>query len=634
MGNLNIENGYTSAIDSYTASSADFTLSYTPAPQTLGFTKVWDDEDDSAKMRPSAGTYARYLTLKADGEEVNAWPTVTQQGANYVVTYSNLPKWNEEGQQITYTVTESAVPNYTADSASNGTVALTADKTNMITNTYSAEVYATITVTKVWNDADGRGKRPSVPNLAEGEVDPLNIRLYETYSSQIDPDQGIQPDLITDNDNNTWTYTWNDVPKTDADGSTIYYTAYENEIPDGYTEYSERDNNRFADIDSNGQARSDIVNTLDGTSASTGTLTIEKVWDDTGYGNSRPESLSFTVTGTYDGSQNDISRTVTMSKSTDWSTVEVTGLPLTVNGKKVTYTVTENDVPAGYTPSYEGNRVTLADASGNESTVTVTNTFAPDQWKLTYSANGGMNPPTDGKTYTPALNEAKIAGPGDMLYDGYTFLGWTEEIHGVVTAAADVPSEDELYIENETLSLNGNTTLYAVWAVDSNGDDVPDYDQKQITVNVVWDDDGNRCGIRPNEIGFMLDGTDYTIDLADTAGVLVTTNDGKTKWIYTVPVLFNKGKEFTADTLSAVDVTAKQHADSADDTNGYTNSVVWNDAENAYRVTLTIPHAGNHQSRCHQDLGLRTGGIYYRYSHDSAAGQRSACRGCKRFISG
>ena len=485
MGNVNIGNGYTSAIDRYTASSADFTLSYTSAPQTLGFTKVWNDENDSAGMRPSAGTYARYLTLKADGEEVNAWPTVTQQGANYVVTYSNLPKWNEEGEQIEYTVTESGVPNYTADSTSDGTVELTADKANTITNTYSAEVYGTITVTKVWNDADGRDKRPEIPDLAEGGVDPLNIRLYETYGSQIDPDQGIRPDSITDNRDNTWTYTWNDVPKTDSDGSTIYYTAYENQIPDGYTKYSERDNNRFADIDADGQARSTIVNTLDGTSASTGTLTIEKVWADKDYENSRPDELSFTVVGTYNGSENDISRTVTMSKSTDWSAVEVTGLPLTVNGEKVTYTVTENDVPAGYTPSYKGNGVTLADASGNEATVTVTNTFAPDQWKLTYSANGGVNPPTDDKTYTPALNTATIAGPGKMSYDGYTFLGWTKEIHGVVTAAADVPSEDELYTEDETLLLNSDTTLYAVWAVDSNGDNVPDYDQKQITVNVV-----------------------------------------------------------------------------------------------------------------------------------------------------
>lgn len=600
MGNLEIDNDYSSSITGYTQTSTAFRLSYSSAPQTLGFTKVWNDKNKDAEMRPSTDAYARYLTLKADGEEVSAWPTVTQQGENYVVTYSNLPKWNEEGQQIAYTVTESAVPNYTAD---NYTVALTADKNNTITNTYSAEVYDTITVTKVWNDADGRDKRPEIPDLAEGGVDPLNIRLYETYGSQIDPAQGIQPDSIKDNGDNTWTYTWNDVPKTDADGSTIYYTAYENTIPTGYMQYGERDNNRFADIDADGQARSTIVNTLDGTSASTGTLTIEKVWADKDYENSRPDELSFTVTGTYEGSKNDISRTVTMSRSTGWSAVEVENLPLTVNGEKVTYTVTENDVPAGYTPSYKGNGVTLADASGNEATVTVTNTFAPDQWKLTYSANGGVNPPTDDKTYTPALNTATIAGPGKMSYDGYTFLGWTKEIHGVVTAAADVPPADELYIESETLSLNSDTTLYAVWAVDSNGDEVPDYDQKQITVDVVWDDDGNRCGIRPNEIGFTLDGESYTIDLADTAGVLVTTNDGNTKWIYTVPVLFDKEKAFTADTLDSVDVTAKQHADPAD-TTGYTSAVAWEEASDTYTVTLThTPETTSHDVTKIWDFG-------------------------------
>ena len=42
--------------------------------------------------------------------------------------------------------------------------------------------------------------------------------------------------------------TWTNVPKRDADGSVIAYTAYENEIPDAYVQYEERDSERYADI--------------------------------------------------------------------------------------------------------------------------------------------------------------------------------------------------------------------------------------------------------------------------------------------------------------------------------------------------------------------------------------------------
>ena len=354
--------------------------------------------------------------------------------------------------------------------------------------------------------------------------------------------------------------------------------------------------------DGNEVSGAQIVNAYSGTAA-TGTLTISKTWvDDEQYTDKRPDSLTFIVTGTFEGSGDatQITRTATMSKDDNWANVTVESLPLTVNGKPVTYTVEESNIPAGYTATYEnGQTVVLATSESNAATVAVKNTYSPDTWTLTYHANGGTKAPVDKTTYSKTNAEATVLGQSGMTYKGYTFLGWAEDIHGVVTNAEDAPAG--MYQEGGTYTLSGNATLYAVWAVDANGDDTPDYEQKQITVNVVWDDDGNRCGIRPNSIDFTLKGQEYAIDLADASGVLITTSNGNTQWIYTVPALFDQSVEFTDSDLTDVTVNHKAHAD-VNDTDGYNSSVSFENG--AYTITLTHdPEEISHSVTKNWDFG-------------------------------
>ena len=365
--------------------------------------------------------------------------------------------------------------------------------------------------------------------------------------------------------------------KTDKDGSTIDYVAYENTVPENYTATTQS-----ANVTKDGSVVRDaqIVNAYSGTAA-TGTLTISKTWvDDEQYTDKRPDSLTFIVTGTFEGSGDatQITRTATMSKDDNWANVTVESLPLTVNGQQVTYTVEESNIPAGYTATYSDG----VELSSGSNTITVTNTYSPDTWTLTYHANGGANAPVDSNTYSKTNAEATVLGQRGMTYEGYTFLGWAEDIYGVVTNAEDAPAV--MYQKGGTYTLSGNATLYAVWAVDANGDGTPDYDQKQITVNVVWDDDSNRCGIRPNSIAFTLKGQEYAIDLANATGVLITTSNGNTQWIYTVPALFDQSVEFTDSDLTNVTVKHKAHAD-ASDAEGYTPSVSFENG--AYTITLT-----------------------------------------------
>ena len=590
---------YTSSITGVGSNSITYTLSYTSQPVNLGFTKRWVDTDNEG-MRPSAEAYARYLTLKQNNTTYSATPTVTDNHDNtYTVTYNNLPKRDASGAAYTYTVTESKVPNYTAsgdgvtvDGSGNATFELKAAAS--LTNTYAQETYASITVTKQWvGDADGQ--RP------ETEDNAISINLYKSKDTSYMT--AIGAPSVTDNDDGTWTYTWNNVPRTNADGSAISYVAYESEVPDGYTATV-----RQVDV-INGTASGSIINTLNSGAATTGTLTITKSWQDDQYTDKRPASLSFNVYGTV-GDDRVVTQNVTLTvdKTEDadnTDSVPVHNLPVTVNGQPVTYTVEELNVPAGYEAAVdygEGNEngVTLNASTLTE--VTVTNTYHADEWKLTYDANGGLNEPAS-VTVAPAKPDVKVNDGTGMTYSGYTFLGWTVGRMPVITTQEQYENiKDDIYAADSTYTMTGDAILYAVWAVDSNGDNKPDYEQKQITVNVVWMDDGNRCGIRPNEIAFMLNGEEYTVNLANAEGVLVTTNGGNTQWIYTVPTLFDSTDSFDKNSLTVDDIK-RTHVDGVEGT--YTAKAIdFDSTTDTYTVTMThTPESTSHDVTKTWDFG-------------------------------
>lgn len=615
---------YDETITAFGPNSVSYKLSYTGSTSynSLGFTKYWKGDFEGGSdyygydMRPSTSEYAaKYLTLEKRVGESGEWtrvenppaPTIYENPTanTYSVSYQGLPQF-ENGQVVTYRVTEGNVPNYTATENAVELQQSVAGAT--LTNTFTlvdpdepggGNTYGEITVTKVWNDADApEGSRPAYESS-----DPLGIMLYRATDGT--HANGIAPNKIVDNGDGTWTYTWDagTVLKTDKDGSTIDYVAYENTVPSNYTATTQSAN---VTKDGNVVSGARIVNAYSGTAA-TGTLTITKTWaGDEQYTDKRPDSLTFIVKGTFVGSDDatQITRTATMSKAKNWASATVEDLPLTVNGQPVTYTVEESNIPAGYKATYEnGQTVVLATSESNAATVAVKNTYSPDTWKLTYDANGAQGQvPTDASDYTPARNTANVQGqPAEMIYKGYTFLGWTTTRMPVILAASQEPEEDDLYVAGEQLTMSGATTLYAVWAVDDNGDGTPDYEQKQITVNVVWDDDGNRCGIRPNSIAFTLKGHEYAIDLADASGVLITTSNGNTQWIYTVPALFDQSEEFADGDLTNVTVNHKAHAD-ASDAEGYTPSVSF--ADKAYTITLThTPEPTSHDVTKTWDFG-------------------------------
>jgi hypothetical protein len=175
------------------------TNSYTPETTTVSGTKTWDDADDQDGARPESIT----IRLYRDGEEI-ASKTVTEKD-QWSWTFDNLDKYEDEGQEVEYTITEDAVENYST----------TYDGYN-VTNSYTPNEVS-VTVFKRWSDSRNiNGFRPKnifVELLADGKV--------------------VENKTITLNAANNWRATFTELPKY-VDGKKITYTV--EEIPvDGYT---------------------------------------------------------------------------------------------------------------------------------------------------------------------------------------------------------------------------------------------------------------------------------------------------------------------------------------------------------------------------------------------------------------
>ena len=281
-----------------------FTITNTYTPETVNITgrKTWNDANDQDGKRPDSLT----VRLLANGTEVDS-QTVDASG-EWKWTFNNLPKY-ENGEKITYTITEDVLADYT--SKVNG---------YDITNSYTPGK-TTVTVTKSWEDANNQdGIRPEkvlVGLYADGVTTGKDVEL---------------------SDANQWTYTWTDLDLM-ANGKTIAYTVKEEIVPAGYA------SNVTGDV-TTGYV---IKNTH--TPAKV-TVNGSKTWvgDDDSLA-MRPASITIRLLA--DGAQVAVKQ-VTAADNWAW---EFAGLNKFANGQEIVYTITE-DAVAGYTGAVNGYNVT------------------------------------------------------------------------------------------------------------------------------------------------------------------------------------------------------------------------------------------------------------------------------------
>jgi len=286
--------GYTSKVDGY-----NITNSYTPETVKISGQKKWDDADNQDGKRP-ASVKVKIL----NGDTVVDEQNVTSAN-DWKYESKALPKY-AAGQEITYTVSEEAVPGYTSK----------VDGYN-ITNSYTPET-TTVSGSKTWEDGDNQdGKRPAsitVNLLADGQ---------KVNTQTVGEAEG-------------WSYNFTGLPVY-KDGQRITYTVTEESVP-GYS------------TNLNGY---NITNSYTPEKTE---ITASKNWNDSdNQDGKRPTKISIKLMKTVGGVKTEVaSKEVTAADQ--WQT-KFENLPVYENGQKIDYSIEEDDV-AGYTKEIKDFTVT------------------------------------------------------------------------------------------------------------------------------------------------------------------------------------------------------------------------------------------------------------------------------------
>lgn len=166
--------------------------------------KIWKDNGDAAGKRPEKITLQLYADLKACGDPVTVQGEEGSNTWNY--TFTDLPKYNDKGEEIKYTVSETCDGPYASEMETE------TDGTVVFTNTLTD--YTGIRIVKQWDDlGDKYGKRPAT----------LSVEILRGEES-------IQ--TLTLSEENGWSAEIKGLPVYDEEGAVYEYTVRERAVTD------------------------------------------------------------------------------------------------------------------------------------------------------------------------------------------------------------------------------------------------------------------------------------------------------------------------------------------------------------------------------------------------------------------
>lgn len=434
--------GYTTTI-AKDASGYKFTLTNAKTIDTVAKTvsKVWNDNNNQDGLRPTAITV---ILTGDDGSRRVKSVTATE---NWTVTFENLPKNQNHGQNIQYTVSEAFVSGYTEAITKNG-------DNYTITNTHtpaSSEFF----VTKIWKDnGNNDGMRPDEITVTAHGSD------GRSYTKKLNAD-------------NQWSVMFSNLPKY-ADGKVIEYSLTEESVP-GYTSSITRNGKSFV-----------LINThVDETK----NITITKAWND---GNNqdglRPKTITAVVNGS-DGS----ARFVQLFEGQNWAT-SLNNLPKYKNGTEIQYTVKENAIPG-----YETEIKQTGDSYAimNSHTPAVVTVSAVKVWDDANNQDG----------IRPSLIQVTLTGSDGSVRNAAITKndGWTYQFKNLPKY------KNGTKIDYTLQEANSNPYTYEIvkgsdeYSFTITNNYVPAV--VNVPITTVWDDDDNRDGIRAKETAITLHGS-------------------------------------------------------------------------------------------------------------------------------
>ena len=486
--------------------------------------KHWADNSNQAKKRPTS----IILRLK-NGAEIVEDKTLTGTGDDWTYTFTNVPKYNQFGNEVNYSLEE--LETNTGDlKFYNKDVAGTYKSGFTVTNTFNVpDEKVNVTVTKNWDDnSNANAKRPtSIKYVLNGGV------------TQVE--QVVTGNRTTDEN---WSYTFTNLPKYNELGNVINYVVEEQEA--STNDFKFYTNKVIGDKDAGFTITNKFVVPEDKIQ-----IQVTKRWEDnSNVNNRRPESIKFVI------KQNNSeikTKVLTGNRTTDenWSYTFDNLVKYDENGQEIDYVLEEQEVNADDMKFYTGT------TSGNrKSGFVVTNKFTvPNEtikprvtieWED--NSNNKNKRPNDVKVVVKD-NKGRIVKEGNVTGNP-TDNSWTKEFE-------DVPKYDgngkEIPYTVEVIPNNPNDLEFYVPSIKGDKDKgfvvterftVPG---QTIDVNVVkkWNDDSNARRKRPESIKLVVKNGNDIVNEKVIAG---TGNE----WTYTfkkLPKYNNDGEviNYTVD---------------------------------------------------------------------------------------
>ena len=301
----------------------------------INATKAWKNADNTAiapegatvQMTLYKGEVATDKVITLDGiADVFGENTIVPSYAEFqewVASFNNLPKYDAQGNEIDYRIVETkGWAGYKADSQS-------VTSGNTITN---IQEKTSVTVLKQWDDANNQdGIRPE-------SVEVILLADDKAYG-----------DPVVLSNSNSWTHTWENLPKFNGENE-ISYSIAEVKAHDKYTSKIENEK----DQDGN-----DIENSYKITNTHAPDVVevnVTKRWfDEDNIDNSRPNSINVQLLA--DGEN--YGDAITLNSANDWY-YEWTGLPKNSSGKEISYTVVEVGAENSTTILFDGFDYTVS----------------------------------------------------------------------------------------------------------------------------------------------------------------------------------------------------------------------------------------------------------------------------------
>ena len=304
------------AVNEYTTTITDFNVVNKYVPKVVEFqvTKIWDDANNQDGKRPSTIQVQLYKSIEGSVETPlpDKILTLEEKGQNnpnkWTGIFTNLPKY-ENGKEVSYSVKEINVPE--------GYVSNVVGKE--ITNSHTPEEIV-IEGTKVWNDNNNQdGKRSKI------------IRVQILNGEKV-------VDEIEVSEKTNWTFKSKSLPKYE-NGKEIKYAVKEMEVKTYSTDISKDDNGKYT-----------ITNTHEPEKIS---LQGQKIWDDM---NNIDQIRPVSITVKLYANGEDTGKTATVTENNGWR-YEFSNLDKYKDGKLITYSVKEVNVPNGYEVEENGMNI-------------------------------------------------------------------------------------------------------------------------------------------------------------------------------------------------------------------------------------------------------------------------------------